>query len=37
MWKWSQPAQRKRNGQAPPPALTLDGSAQTPNGTATSP
>jgi tetratricopeptide (TPR) repeat protein len=25
--KWSQPAQRNRNGQACPPALTLDGSA----------
>ena len=37
MRKWSQPAQRNRNGQAWPPAVTLDGSAQTPNGTATSP
>jgi hypothetical protein len=35
--KWSQPAQRNRNGQAWPPAATLEGSAQTPNGTATSP
>ena len=28
--KWSQPAQRNRIGQAPPPAATLDGSAQRP-------
>ena len=28
--KWSQPAQRNRTGQAPPPARTLDGSVQLP-------
>jgi len=28
--KWSQPAQRNRTGQAPPPAATLDGSVQRP-------
>ena len=35
--KWSQPAQRNRTGQAPPPACTLDGSPQVPYGTATAP
>jgi hypothetical protein len=35
--KWSQPAQRNRTGQAPPPAFTLDGSPQVPYGTATAP
>lgn len=37
MRKWSQPTQRNRYGQAPPPAVTLDGSAQVPKGTATWP
>ena len=37
MRKWSHPAQRNRQGQALPPALTVDGSAQIPNETATSP
>ena len=37
MRKWSQPAQRNRTGQAPPPAFTLDGSPQVPYGTATAP
>jgi hypothetical protein len=32
--KWPQPRQRNRNGQAPPSAWTLDGSVQTPYGTA---
>ena len=35
--RWSQPAQRNRYGQPAPPAWALDGSAQAPNGTATSP
>ena len=37
VWKWSQPAQRNRTGQAPPPAWTLEGSLQVPYGTATCP
>lgn len=35
--KWSQPTQRNRRGQAPPPAATLDGSEQMPKGTTTEP
>jgi hypothetical protein len=35
--KWPQPTQRNRNGQAPPPTLTLLDAEQTPNGTATAP
>ena len=37
MRKYSQPLQRCRNGQECPPAATLVGSVQTPNGTATWP